>query len=259
MPPNPFTLDEDELREQIEQEVYEDHRQFGLKLLAYIYAVDPDNLDIEPGYHISRGEEVVTQSKKEAVERIKYLLKTQGRTGTLYSLVGNLKQLHDDDDEHKLLLFVELSECQHFLETDEPFAALMRGATFLEKTLGERLSSSSSLAFLIQEAKDNDVISTEQEQLAQFVRECRNDAGHNFWLETEYSYVVHEQAVHTLICLLDSLLKRWYQTRWNLVTPRLSPERCLRIVRGEFGLQWREHNGLRQWNADSMASCYDRR
>lgn len=58
----------------------------------------------------------MTQSKKEAVERIKYLLKTQGRTGTLYPLIGNLKQFRDDDDEHKLLLFVELSECQHFLE-----------------------------------------------------------------------------------------------------------------------------------------------
>jgi len=259
MPPNPFTFDKDELRKQIEEEIYEDHRQFGLKLLAYIYATDPDDREINPDYHISRGEKVVTQSKKEAVERMKYLLKTQGRTGTLYSLIGNLKHFHDDDEENKILLFVELSECQHFLEINEPFAALMRGATFLEKTLGERLSSSSRLAFLIQEAKDNELISTEQEQLAQFVRECRNDAGHNFWLETEYSYVVHEHAVHTLICLLDSLLRRWYQTRWKLVTPLLSPERSLRIVRGEFEFQWGERNGLRQWNAGSMASRYDRR
>jgi len=259
MPSKPFAFDEDELREQIEEEFYNQYRQFGLKLLAYVYAVDPDDLDIDPDYQISRGEKLVTQSKEEAVERIRYLLKTQGRTGTLYQLIGNLKQFHDEDDEHKLLLFVELSECQHLLEIDEPFAALLRGATFLEKTLGERLSSSSSLAFLTQEARDNDVISTKQEQFAQFVRECRNDAGHNFWLETEYSYVVHEHAVHTLICLLDSLLQRWYQTRWNLVTPRLSPERCLRIVRDEFEFQWGAHNGLRQWSTDSMALRYDRR
>jgi len=77
MPPNPFTFDKNEVREQIEEKIYENHRQFGLKLLAYIYAVDPDDLEINPNYHISRGEKVVTQSKKEASERVKYRLKTQ--------------------------------------------------------------------------------------------------------------------------------------------------------------------------------------
>ncbi|TKX42299.1 hypothetical protein EXE41_17480 [Halorubrum sp. SD690R] len=247
------------LRNQIREQVYEQNRQLGLKLLAYIYSIDPDDIDVDPDYAVPRGEAVMAEGSEEALETIKWQLKNLGRTGTLYSLIGNLKTLFPDDEEHKLLLFVELSECQHFLEQDEPFAALIRGATFLEKALGERLSSSSDLAYLIQEASDEDIISTEEEKLAQFVRECRNDAGHNFWLETEFSYVVHEHAVLTLICLLNSLLERWYLTSWNLVTPQISSSRCLRIVRGEFGLRWGESDGLRQWITNSMNERYDRR
>jgi hypothetical protein len=259
MPPDiPFNIHEDDIREQVQEEMYDRHRQFGLRLLAYIYLAEPEEIEIDSSYTIDRGEQVITQTKEEAVKRIKYLLKTQGRTGVLYSLIGNLKAIYPDDEEHKILLFVEMSECQHLLETNEPFAALVRGATFLEKTLSERLSSSSGLAYLIQEAADADVISNEQEMLAQFVRECRNDAGHNFWLDTEYSYVIHEHAVHSQITLLDSLLQRWYQTRWNPVTPRLNSERCLRIVRDEFGFEWGSSDGLRQWDTDSMTERYDR-
>ncbi|QAU11653.1 hypothetical protein EKH57_02105 [Halorubrum sp. BOL3-1] len=259
MSPDSSPLNEDRLQNQIEQEVYEQNRQLGLRLLAYIYSVDPDDIDVDPDYAVPRGETVMTEGSDEAVETIKWQLNNLGRTGTLYSLIGNLKVLYPDDEEQKLLLFVELSECQHFLERDEPFAALIRGATFLEKTLSERLSSSSDLAYLIQEARDEGVISTKEEALAQFVRECRNDAGHNFWLETEFSYVVHEHAVLTLICLLDSLLERWYRTRWNLAIPELSPERCLRIIRGEFGFTWGASDGLQQWITDPMNERYDRR
>jgi hypothetical protein len=252
-----FGFNEEEVHEQVEEAMWQDHQEFALKLLAYVFSVDPAEVEVDSEFSISRGERVTTQTKQEAVERIKYVLKTQGRTGALYALVGNLKALFPEEEEHKLLLFVEVSEADHFLELDEPLVALLRGCSFLEKVLGERVESSSDLAPLIQEAYENDVISEEEEQLAQFVRKCRNDAGHNFWLETEYSYVIHEHGAIALITLLDSLLRSWYRVRWNLVTPRLSVERCLRVVKEEFWFEWSEGE-VRDWTDAELNPTYDR-
>lgn len=250
---------EEALREEFREELYEKHRQFGLKMLAYIYNADPESIEVNHDYSIPRGETVMTESEEEAIERIKYILKTQGRTGVLYPLIGNLRAFYPDEEENKLLFYVELSEANRLLEIREPFAALLRGCSFFEKILSERLGSTSSLAELIEEAADAGEMTEEEERLAQFVRECRNDAGHNFWLETEYSYVVHEHGVISLLALLESMLASWFSTRWGTVPPRLTPERCLRIIEQEFSFEWNPSGGLRSWDTGSMNSRYDRK
>lgn len=253
-----FGFDEDAVREELEEQLLENHRQYGLKLLAYVYTVDPDEIAVDSEFSIPRGESVMTESRREVFERIKYILKTQGRYGVLYSLVGNLKSLFDDDEEHMILLFVELCEADTFLELDEPMVALLRGCSFLQKVLSERVGSDSNLASLIEEAYRDGVLSEREEQLAQFVRKCRNDAGHNFWLETEFSYVIHEHGAIALIALLTSALESWYGVRWDAVSCRLSVERCLRIVRQEFEFEW-EVSPNRDWDVQSVNSRYNRR
>ena len=252
-------IDENELREKLRDNLVEKHQQIALKLLAYTFSADLDDIEVDSDYSIPRGETVMTETKKEVVERFKYVLKTQGRTGALYAIIGNLKQLYPEEEHHKLLLFVELSATKRLLEQREPFSALMRGATFLEKILGKRVSSESNLGYLIQEAADDNVLSDEQEMLAQFVRECRNDAGHNFWLDTEYNYIIHEHAVRTQFTLFDSLLTNWYQTRWNPATPSMAPEHCLKVICDHYKFEWGSKDGLRQWKSGAIAERYDRR
>ena len=252
-------IDEDELREKLKDTLVEKYQQNTLKLLAYTFSADPNGIEVDSDYSVPRGEAVLAKTTEDAIESLKYVLKTQGRTGALYAVVGTLKQLYPEEEYHKLLLFVELSATKDLLEQKEPFSALIRGATFLEKALGERVSSESNLGYLIQEAVDDNVLSDKQEMLAQFVRECRNDVGHNFWLETEYNYVIHEHAVRTQFTLLDSLLASWYQTRWNPAIPSLTAEQCLKVIHDHYKFEWGSKDGLRQWKSGSIAEKYDRR
>lgn len=226
-----------------------------IKLLYWIYTEDIDELEIGEEYKLARNEPVITNSFEEAKKYHGYKIQKEGKRAPLVNIITALCELSAESKHHMLFLFVELSEANEYLNSRQPLPALSRSCSFLQHTLSERMESTNDLDDLIRKGSENGVLSSNEERLAQFIRACRNDVSHNFWLETEWSYIVHNHAALCVITLLNSLLESWYGQQWY-VKNRLSAKRCLRVIEEEFLLEWNVSE--RYWEYDSIDEEYER-
>lgn len=233
------------------------HRQrlMLIGLLQWIYKTDIAELEIEDDYDIPLGEKATAWGIEESKNYLGYQMKKKGRRMPVANVITWLCQLSPESKHHMIFLFAELCEADKQLKENQPLPILSRSCSFLEHTISERIDTDDDLDDLIRTAAEEDVLDQDEERLAQFIRACRNDVGHNFWLETEWGYLVHDHAAICVVTLLNSLLHSWYGPQWY-VKDRLSTERCLRIIEGEFGLEW--DNDEKYWDYDTMRPRYER-
>lgn len=226
-----------------------------IKLLYWVYTGDIEEIEISDEYKLARDEPVIADGFGEAKKYHGHKIQREGKRAPLVNIVTSLCELSAESKHHMLFLFVELSVADEYLNNRQPLSSLSRSCSFLQHTLSERMESTDDLDDLIRTGSENEVLSSSEEKLAQYIRACRNDVSHNFWLETEWSYVVHNHAALCVITLLNSLLESWYGQQWY-VKNRLSAKRCLRVVKDEFSLEW--NASKRYWRYDSIDEKYER-
>jgi len=215
-----------------------------INLLAWVYTMDPDEIDVTDEYHIPRGERRLPMFQAEQMKYIGYLLKSRGRRNPVALLSTNLVQYLDESDHHMVFLFIELSETDLLLDQNHILPTLIRTCSALQPLLNERIEEEDAdkdLSPVIREARKEHVLTFEEAKLAQFIRHCRNDASHNFFYNTEMGFVVHDHAAVCAVTLLNSLLDSWYGVEWY-VENRISTELCIRLIEEEFGFEWIPQN-----------------
>lgn len=232
-------VSEDELKKEIREGIEENNKQFLVKLLVYCYSYSEEDIqDAEAQFEVGRGEVTVASGSSDILEHVQYDLRTKGRQFALIHVVGNMFQYFGTDIRPKIITMVEICELNRLLETNQFMGVNIHLCSFLENYLEDEANTeASSLYYQIRTARDEDVLTEEQEQLAQFIREVRNDAAHNFWLETEWSFVIHEFAAIAGITLLDDMLEEMGVSSMP-VDPELSLNNAIRVIEAEFEFEW---------------------
>lgn len=230
-------------------------RMMLVALLHWIYTTDIDELEISDDYHLPLNESTTVWGFEEAKKHYGYEIQKKGRRMPIANVATWWCQLNPESKHDEVFLFIELSEADESLKTHQPLQVLSRSCSFLQHTLSDRTDSDGNLNGLIRSASEDDVFTNTEERLAQFIRACRNDVSHNFWLETEWGFTLHDHAAICVVTLLKSLLDSWYDQDWY-VENRLSAKRCLRVIEGEFGLEWDDEN--RHWDYDTLNPRYER-
>lgn len=227
-----------------------------LEVLEWVYTVDPDTIEPEGEYEIERGERWRADTLEEWKDVFGADLKKRGRRSVVANITSYLVKLTDEDQDLLVFLLTELGETDLCLKQNHVTPTLMRTGSFLQQCFNERIGCDERLYDVIVEAKDSGVITGSQVKLAQFIRLCRNDVGHNFSYDTEYSFEVHDHAAICTVTLLNSLLATWFGSQWYVET-RLSVENCIRVIEGEFGFGW--DSGEVTYEKYSMDPTYDNR
>lgn len=243
-----MSIDEDALREQIRVGIESDNKKFLINALVYCYYHSEDDLqDAESQFDVGRGEATVASgSFSEMFEQMRYELRTKGHQFVLVWVVGNMFQYFGTDKRHKIITMVEICEVDRLVSDNQFMEANIHLCSFLENYLKERNDEQdSNLYYRIQTARDEGVFTKPQEKLAQFIRDVRNDAAHNFWLETEWSFVIHEFAGIVGVTLLNQILSDLGISSWP-VTPELGMNNAFRVIEEEFGFEWDDDK--REWS-----------
>lgn len=234
-------VDEDQLKQQIRSSLEKSNKKFLIDALLYCYYCEEEDLEgAEKQFDVGRGEAAAASgSFDEMFEQLQYELRTRGRQFALVLILGNLFQYFGYGIRHKILTMVEMCEIDRLVQNHQYMEANLRLCSFLENILEEQNEEAQShLYWKINTAGDEGVLTQEQEKIAQCIRDTRNDAAHNFWMETEWSYVIHEFAAIASLTLLDNFLnENLGVTSWP-VEPQLDMSRALRVVEGEFGFEW---------------------
>ncbi|ELZ45638.1 hypothetical protein C464_11990 [Halorubrum coriense DSM 10284] len=243
-----MSIDEDELRERLQEGIETNNKRFLINALVYCYHHSEDDLqDAERQFDVGRGEVIVASgSFSEIFEQMRYELRTKGLEFALVWVVGNMFQYFGTDKRHQIITMVEICEMDRLVSNNQFIQANIHLCSYLGQYLKEQNDEQdSNLYYRIQTARDEEVFSEQQERLAQFLRDVRNDAAHNFWLETEWSFVIHEFAGIVAITLLDDVLRDLGITSWP-VEPNLSWGNVFRVIEDEFGFEWDEDE--REWS-----------
>lgn len=236
-------------------EVQVRQRKMLIALLHWIYTTDIDEFEVSDDYDIHLNENVTAWGFEESKKYIGYAMRKKGRRMPVSNVAMWWCQLNPESKHDIIFLFIELCEADKYLKEHQPLPSLSRSCSFLEHTLSERMDADDDLDDLIRNAGEDDLLERNEEKLAQFIRACRNDVAHNFWLETEWGYLVHDHAAVCVVTLLNSLLDHWYGQQWY-VKNRLSTKKCLRIIEGEFGFEWNEDE--KYWDYSSIKPRYER-
>lgn len=227
-----------------------------LDVLEWVYTVDPDTIEPEYDYEIERGKGWKADTLEEWKDVFGADLKKRGRRSSVANITSYLTNFTGQDQDLLVFLLVELSETDLCIKQNHVTPSLMRTGSFLQQCFNERIGCDKDLYDVIVEAKDYGEISEPQTKLAQFIRLCRNDVGHNFSFDTEYGFEVHDHGAICCITILNSLLALWYRSKWYVET-RLSIQNCIRVIEGEFGFKW-DSDEL-TYEKYSMDSKYDNR
>ena len=235
--------------------VQNQQRKMIIALLHWIYNTDIEELEIGDEYNLSLNERVTARNFEEAKRYYGYEVQKKGRRMPVANVATWWCQLTLKPKHDLIFLFIELSEADTSLKTHQSLQVLSRSCSYLQHTLTERTGLDGNLNALIRNAGKDGVLTDSEEKLAQFIRACRNDVSHNFWLETEWGFPVHDHAAICVITLFNSLLNSWYDQGWY-VEDRLSTKRCLRIIEGEFGFEW--DGDERYWDYDTINPWHER-
>lgn len=227
-----------------------------LEVLEWVYTVDPESIDVHDDYKIERG----TVWKADTLDEWKAVygsdLKKRGRRSAVANITSQLLAYSEGEQDLLVFLLTELSEVDLCLKQNHVIPAVMRTCSFLQQCLNERLGCDKRLYHVIVEAKRRGEIDESEVKLAQFIRLCRNDVGHNFSYDTENGFEVHDHAALCCVTLLNSLLASWFNSRWY-VEDRLSAQNCIRVIKDEFGFEWdADEVAYRKYSVDSE---YDNR
>lgn len=227
-----------------------------LEVLEWVYTVDPDTIEPENEYEIERGERWRADTVGEWKDVFGADLKKRGRRSVVANITSYLINFTEGDQDLLVFLLTELCETDLCLNQNHMTPALMRTGSFLQQCFNERIGCDKDLYDVIVEAEDCGEITESQAKLAQFIRLCRNDVGHNFSYDTEYGFDVHDHAAICTVTLLNSLLASWFGSQWYVET-RLSIENCIRVIEDEFGFEW--DSGEITYEKYSMDAAYDNR
>ena len=241
-------IDEEALKATIKDDMESTHKRFLINTLRYCYNHEVEDLDsAEKQFDIARGEaKVASGSFSDVFEHIQWELKNKGRQFVLTAVLSNVFQFIGYERRHTMLTLIEISEVEEHVEERRPMEAIMRLCSYLDNLLEEENDGDSgSLYYRIQTAADEDFFTEQEEKLAQFIRDVRNDAGHNFWVETEMSYAIHDLAAIVSITLLDRILRKKGITSWP-VQSQIGIGSALRVVESEFGFIW--DSDEREWD-----------
>jgi hypothetical protein len=87
------------------------------------------------------------------------------------------------------LVLIEMYEIMELRDTKQFHTGVIRACSFFESFFAETLdvSSNATLGSLIDAAAAREVISQDERKLYHFVREVRNECGHNTWLDLDHS------------------------------------------------------------------------
>lgn len=174
-----------------------------------IYSEDVTDEDREQISDINL-EEPGTIPLDRAIAAIKVVAEDFSRIQALRLAYQNLRHFEPTIDDKIFLLYIEYREYANLWESGEARTAIMRAASFFETFLIEEcnLSQDTKLYWAIRSASDEGFLTFEEEKALQFLREVRNDCGHNAWLQTEYHQEIIMNAAFTAIVVTNSIRAR---------------------------------------------------
>ena len=223
------------------------------------------------------GEEL-TESERERAERIietqqpridssedfhavsKFYRDEDGHRRALEKLYYSFKAFRESGGELNNWYFLYMAEiCEVnrlFGDEEEPESALIRGTSFLEHDLEERVTISNhrtnydpeqdyvSFGNLVNWAADDGVITASQQKLYHFVREVRNMFAHHTWLDRQRDYSLLVLAGRVVIYLIDAHVQDRMRTlemaELTGFIDDIEPEEYLSTIRDEHGWTYRE-------------------
>jgi len=122
----------------------------------------------------------------------------------------NLQRTHTTIDDNIILLLIESLEYNKLWRLGQSRTGIMRAASFYESFLIEEcnLEPNNSLYDAIKSAAEVGYITEEGERVLQFLREVRNDCGHNAWLTNEYHQEIIMLACFAALTVTNSIRGR---------------------------------------------------
>jgi hypothetical protein len=142
-----------------------------------------------------------------AVPAIKVAAEDVSRLQALRLAYQNLQHVHTTIEDDIILLLIESLEYNELWRSGQYRSGIMRAASFYESFLIDQcdLDPSISLYGAIKSAADANLLSEQEERALQFLREVRNDCGHNAWLQNEYHQEIIMMACFAALTVTNSI------------------------------------------------------
>jgi len=156
-------------------------------------------------------------------------------------------------DPDLAMLLIESNELLTLWTSKDYHSCVIRACSFFEDyfidTTG--ISEQSSFSSAINAAASRDIITEDEKRLFHFVREVRNDCGHNAWLQIEYPMEVVVFACTTSNFLVGELMERKLsEYSPDIDTPvEAEPHHFLSKLMEDFQWACTEDNGNISWDA----------
>lgn len=142
-----------------------------------------------------------------AVPAIKVAAEDSSRLQALRFAYQNLQHVPTTIEDNLILLLIESLEYNELWSSGQYRTGIMRAASFYESFLIDEcnLGPNNRLYDAIKSAADEDFLSEKEERVLQFLREIRNDCGHNAWLKNEYHQEVVMMACFAALTVTNSI------------------------------------------------------
>ena len=162
-----------------------------LRAICSIYLEEVTKEDREQVREIDLAEPGEIETEK-VVSLIKVAAEDYSRTQAIKFAYNNLQRFERTFNDDVIILIIESFEYRELWQSGQPRTCIMRAASFFESYLIEKcaLSPNTNLYHAINHAADAGLISSNEQRLLQFIREVRNDCGHNAWLKQDYHYEI---------------------------------------------------------------------
>lgn len=142
-----------------------------------------------------------------AVPAVKVAAEDISRLQALRLAYQNLQRTHSAIDDNLILLLIEWLEYSELWCSGQYRTSIMRAASFYQSFLTENCDFESNIGLhnAIKLAADENFLSEEEERVLQFIREVRNDCGHNAWLKNEYHEEIVMMACFAALAVTNSI------------------------------------------------------
>lgn len=223
--------------------------------LAWIYSDEPYEIDVPYDYQVPRGHRLTIYENEEQQRYFAYEIQRRGRRNPVSIVSSFLIQWLHENDENLAFFLVELFEAELLLSQNHVVPILLQTGSFLQHALEDHLNEEDNLSPLIRAASDKGELKEQEVKMTQFIRHCRNDVAHNFAYYPEWDYRTHDHAATCVPTLLNSITNSWWDVEFG-ISQRLTPDQCVRIIEGEFRMQWIPE--VPTYDSDSMREKYVR-
>lgn len=221
-----------------------------IRAIEAIYDEEVTEEDRENAVNVSNGE-TARISRDQMIPTIKVIAEDHHRYEALRIIYKNWEHAAGDEFDPKMpMLLIEMRELHLLWVSRQEHTCVMRACSFFESHLSDIVDVHPSTNFgsLIDAASSRDIITTDEQKLFHFVREVRNECGHNSWLDLGYPRELLIFACTTSNFLIGELAdRRLAEMGVELTDFETEPRHFLRKLENDFQWTCTEEDGQIEW------------